>query len=353
MNKSIFLLLILCLTGCKKASDKVYITGEIKGLGTDTIYMYGMDEGYDRVDSIFVKEDKFSYRFDIDTITSAFLLIKKEVEYPIFFDKGNHITIKGEADNLTTLSIDGNTYNQELTQFQKELQSLSPDSATTPEKKAEEFIRQHTSSYVSLYLLDKYFAQKDEPDFNKIKELMKPMIGILQDKSYVSELTERIELAERAKVGKYAPYFTLPNLKGEKISRTSEKFKDKNILAYFWASWGDSAANRRNNDEMKALYRTYRKNDYLALLGISLDMDKTEWESAVERDTLEWEQVRCAEGMASEVAKQYGIQQLPLNVLISPEGRIIAKDLHGDELKKQLEEAIDKAEKRSKERKKK
>ena len=39
----------------------------------------------------------------------------------------------------------------------------------TAEEKAEEFILQHHSSYVSLYLLDKYFVQKESPDFTKIK----------------------------------------------------------------------------------------------------------------------------------------------------------------------------------------
>ena len=119
-KSSILILIIICLCSCGKSSKKVSITGEIEGLGTDTLYLYGMDELHDQIDTIFTKDDKFSYSTPIDTITSAFLLIKNQIEYPIFLDKGNKIKIKGDTGNLKVLTIDGNIYNEEFTAFQKE-----------------------------------------------------------------------------------------------------------------------------------------------------------------------------------------------------------------------------------------
>ena len=125
MKKShILILIIICLCSCGKPSKKVSITGEIKGLGTDTLYLYGMDESFDRIDTIFAKNDKFSYTASIDTITSAFLLIDNQTEYPIFLDKGNQINIKGDINHPEHLDINGNIYNEEFTTFQKELSSL-------------------------------------------------------------------------------------------------------------------------------------------------------------------------------------------------------------------------------------
>ncbi len=98
-KSSILILIIICLYGCGKSSKKTSITGEIKGLGTDTLYLYGMDESFDRIDTIFAKGDKFSYTTSIDTITSAYLLIDNQIEYPIFLDKGNQIKIKGNIDH--------------------------------------------------------------------------------------------------------------------------------------------------------------------------------------------------------------------------------------------------------------
>ena len=134
-KSSILILIAICLFGCSKSSKEVSITGEIEGLETDTLYLYGMDELRDQIDTIFTKDDKFSYSTPIDTITSAFLLIKNQIEYPIFLDKGNKIKIKGDTGNLEALTIDGNTYNEEFTAFQKELSGLNNPSEKMWNKK--------------------------------------------------------------------------------------------------------------------------------------------------------------------------------------------------------------------------
>ena len=248
-KSSILILIIICLVGCKKGSNETTITGEIKGLGTDTLYLYGMDELYDRIDTIYVENDKFSYTTSVDTITSAYLLLKNRIEYPVFLDKGNKIKIKGDTINLNFLTISGNIYNEEFTDFRKALEDpadpsekageetvdkrITVEKANTAEEMAEEFILQHHSSYVSLYLLDKYFVQKETPDFSKIKKLVEVMTGVLQDKPYIERLNETITQAEKSEIGKYAPFFSLPNAKGEKIARSSDAFKQKSLLINF------------------------------------------------------------------------------------------------------------------------
>ena len=292
-KSSILILIIICLVGCKKGSNETTITGEIKGLGTDTLYLYGMDELYDRIDTIYAENDKFSYTTSVDTITSAYLLLKNRIEYPVFLDKGNKIKIKGDTINLNFLTISGNIYNEEFTDFQKALEDPADPSekageetvdkrttvekANTAEEMAEEFILQHHSSYVSLYLLDKYFVQKETPDFSKIKKLVEVMTGVLQDKPYIERLNETITQAEKSEIGKYAPFFSLTNAKGEKITRSSDAFKQKSLLINFWASWNDSISQKQSNSELREIYKKYKKNKYIGMLGISLDVDKQQW----------------------------------------------------------------------------
>lgn len=352
-KSSILILIALCLFGCSKNTKEVSITGEIKGLGTDTLYLYGMDELRDTIDIIYTENGKFSTKLTVDTITSAYLLIGNRTEYPIFLDKGNKIKIKGDMSNPEVLDINGNIYNEEFTAFQSELDGLAAPSEKVLEQKAEEFINQHHSSFVSLYLLDKYFVQKDSPDFNKIKKLIGVMTGILQDKLYIEHLNDDITQAEKTEIGKYAPFFSLPNAKGEKITRSSEDFKKKYLLINFWASWSDSISNRNSNGELKELYKKYKKSKYVGLLGISLDLDKNEWKDAIKRDTLSWEQVCDFGGFNSEVVKQYSIRQIPTNVLLSPDGKILAKNLKGEALKKKIEELVTQAEEKEKQDKKK
>lgn len=340
---SIFFLAIICLAACKKTSNSIDITGEIKGLGTDTIYLYGMDDAFDRIDTIYVENDKFEFSPQIDTISSAYLLFKNQIEYPIFLDKGNKIEIKGDTANLELLTINGNIYNDEFTAFQDSLKELVNPSESVLQQKAEEFIKQHHSSYVSTYLLDKYFVKKDNPDFAKIKKLIEMMTGVLQDQPYIGQLNEFIAQNEKVEVGKYAPFFSLPNAKGEKITRSSESFKQKCLLINFWASWNDSISSNRSKSELREIYRTYKKNKYLGMLGISLDIDKKQWKDAIKKDTLSWEQVCDFGGLNAEVAKQYAIEQLPSNMLLSADGKILAKNLQGSELKKKIEEVVKEA----------
>ena len=181
-----------------------------------------MDESFDRIDTIFANGDKFSYTTSIDTITSVYLLIDNQIEYPIFLDKGNQIKIKGNIDHLEFLDINGNKYNEEFTAFQKELGSLNNPSEKDLEQKAEEFITAHHSSFVSLYLLDKYFVQKDSPDFNKIKKLIEVMTGILQDKLYgllrkdeTGKIKEKDYAVIELPTGDFGRFIQLPDSDGK------------------------------------------------------------------------------------------------------------------------------------------
>lgn len=173
------------------------------------------------------------------------------------------------------------------------------------------------------------------------------MTGILQDKLYIEKLNEAISLSEKTETGKYAPFFSLPNIKGEKIT-VHPKISKEESVNNFWASWADSISNHQSNSELKELYKKYKKNKHIAMLGVSFDMDKKEWQDAIKRDTLNWEQVCDFGGLNSEVAKQYAIKQVPSNILLAADGKILAKNLKGEQLKKKIEEVVTAAEEKEK-----
>jgi hypothetical protein len=73
---------------------------------------------------------------------------------------------------------------------------------------------------------------------------------------------------------------------------------------------------------------------------VSLDNDKTKWQDAVEKDGLEWTQASDLKGWESETAKSYGVESIPANFLIDPNGKIIARDLRGSDLASKLSETL-------------
>lgn len=197
------------------------------------------------------------------------------------------------------------------------------------EEKAEAFINSHPSSLVSIYLLEKYFVQKPQPDFSLIKEMTEHMTGGLKDRPYVDELLDLIQEEEKVSVGKTIPYVNLPNAKGTQISRTS--FKDKYLLIHFWASWDAKHGSQRCPAPD---LQERRKNKLFALWGISLDIDRKEWEEAIKRDTLKWEQSCDFSGWNTAPIKQLAIQALPANLFLSPSGKIEGKNMSEEDIKR-------------------
>lgn len=74
-------------------------------------------------------------------------------------------------------------------------------------------------------------------------------------------------------------------------------------------------------------------------MGVSLDRPtgKDSWLKAIHDDGLTWTQVSDLQFWNNAVAKQYEITSIPSNLLIGPDGRIIAKNLREDALGKKLD----------------
>jgi peroxiredoxin len=88
------------------------------------------------------------------------------------------------------------------------------------------------------------------------------------------------------------------------------------------------------------LYNQYKDKGF-DIFGVSLDRRKQEWLDAIKDDELAWHQVSDVTGWENPVAKMYGVQSIPANLLISPEGKILAKNLRGEDLAKKLAELLD------------
>lgn len=345
----VYLLPTMILFACgSKHTNSVSLSGEIKGMGNDTLYIYGMDNFYDRTDTLPVKDSKFATTLEIDTLVSAWLRFSDGMEYPLYLNKGDKIKIKGSAAELTSLEITGNSLNEELTAFQKELKGVGTPSENVLEEKAEAFINSHPASLVSIYLLEKYFVQKQQPKFSKIKAMTEHMTGGVKDRPFMEELLDIIQEEEKATVGKTVPYIHLPNAEGTQISRTN--FKDKYLLLHFWASWDQQSM--ETNAALRQIYKKEKKNESFALWGISLDVDRKEWEKAIQKDTLEWEQSCDFYGWNAAIIKQLAIRTLPANLLLTPSGKIEGRDLSLEAIEERLEE-IKQQEKEKKEAEKK
>jgi thiol-disulfide isomerase/thioredoxin len=136
-------------------------------------------------------------------------------------------------------------------------------------------------------------------------------------------------------IGNIAPEITMTDTSGKSFSLSS--LKGKYVLVDFWASW--CAPCRGENPNVVANYKKY-KNKNFTILGVSLDDDKAAWTKAIRKDSLAWMQVSDLKGWSSAAATAYGFDGIPYNVLLDPQGKIIATELREAELGKKLAEVL-------------
>jgi peroxiredoxin len=136
-------------------------------------------------------------------------------------------------------------------------------------------------------------------------------------------------------VNKQAPDFTLTDVNGKPVSLSS--FKGKYVLVDFWASWCGPC--RAENPNVVQAFEKHKDKNF-TILGVSLDQKKEPWLKAIKDDQLNWTHVSDLKFWESIVVNMYGFEGIPFNVLVDPNGVVIAEGLRGEDLDKKLSEVL-------------
>ena len=144
-----------------------------------------------------------------------------------------------------------------------------------------------------------------------------------------SETGAPVDVASATEPGETFVDIALPGPQGQTVRVRDYVGQNKLVLIDFWASWCGPCIRELPN-VVKA-YELYHGKG-LEIVGVSLDNDKSHWLAAIEQTGQKWPQMSDLKGWDCEGALFYGIQSIPANVLIDEHGKIIARDLRGEEL---------------------
>ena len=185
-------------------------------------------------------------------------------------------------------------------------------------------------------LMSAFLVTYFEKAFEQYSGLYKKIRDALIDRWPENEFVKHIDNRLRTTLlpGMEAPEIEMADRDGN--IRKLSSLRGKVVLIDFWASWCRPC--RMENPNVVRLYRLYHFKGF-EVFSVSLDNNRDAWLKAIEDDHLTWpNHVSDLRGWSSAAGRLYGIQSIPATVLIDRNGKVLARNLRGQDLENKLKE---------------
>jgi thiol-disulfide isomerase/thioredoxin len=365
-----FALPVILLAACSNTNG-FELKGKLNNSHGETVYLQLMaPNGLQSIDSVALNDKgEFTMSPAIKEVGFYRLKTSDKNGITLILDGTQKVTITGDATNLgSTYTVDGSidsklfwdinlastkNYHQRDS-LQNAFQAItnsnsmnhkSLDSSNKViEKKYNDLIAEQNVYLKNLIeknptsLASLAAIQQLTPDeyFDTYIQLDKTLSAKYPNSAYVGLFHKDVESKMKLATGAVPPEITMNTPDDKQLSLSS--LKGKVVLVDFWASWCGPC--RGENPNVVKAYNQYKSKGF-EIFSVSLDSDKDKWKQAIQKDNLSWPSHVCDfKGWQSPVVQLYSFKGIPYNVLIGADGKILAKNLRGADLERELEKVF-------------
>ena len=263
----------------------------------------------------------------------------------IFLEPGEIRTVPTDdrrvyAVSGTPLNDRKREFDERMADFDRKFRELPLDAPADSlyadyNKLVPESIEANLDNLFGAYLFSVY--EFDGNDIAAAKTRLKQFPAAVQAHPILQRIAEKVAATENTEIGKPYMDLTLKDADGETVALSSLAGPGRWVLLDFWATWCTPCMNEVPH--LKKAYETFHAKGF-EIYGVSLDTDLTRWENTIGEQDMNWINVAQKKGGGFDPTALYAVSSIPANFLISPEGKIVAKNLRGEHLEAKLAEVL-------------
>ena len=355
-----FALTAMTLAACQPNSYTIHGSIQKEDADVKWVYLYPLGEE-EPVDSALVQDGLFQMKGQQDK--AALYSLRPEMTKMRRVNAGldfpytaTFVLENAELDIcLNQVStVKGTPANDARTAFQGGISSLYDEMMEVyhSEKEQSEIMKEADALQEKINALAKAYLEDNKGDLNALYTLYQFRYNLPEDfqmpfyenveetygeQPWLAQQLKHIEARKAVAVGNPFLDFKMNDLEGNEHALSEWVGNGKVAVIDFWASWCPPC--RADMPNMVNIYQKYKDQGF-ELIGISLDSEKEKWENGIEKLNITWPQLSDLKGWKNAGAQLYGVNSIPSTVLVDKDGKIVAHNLHGEELEAEIEKLL-------------
>lgn len=321
-----FLLLFLACAPTTQKTDWFTLHGRTHDIPDGTLVQL-IDPSENTVtDSTRIKDNLFVFRGQLDASPAQRLLLTEGLpNFALLWLEPTEMTFDASTTDFRRAIVTGSVTQAEADELRR--RTNDADEATR-NRITQDFIAEFPSSTISVNALSVMASTYGRETTEKLYHQLSPA---LQQTDYGKDVEHYLSLNQEPQVGDRFAEVALQNPSGETV-RLSERLGKLTLLEF----WGANCAPcRQENPHLVRTYETYHPRGF-DIYAVSLDRNRDQWLAAIEADGLPWTQVADLDHRGNAAQLTYGVHMIPDNFLIDEKGIIVARNLRGEALDREL-----------------